>query len=169
MTRINRATREEGFSTLEVMVAIMLVTILMLGMGMSSLTSERSSRDLEDNDLIAERARMLIDRITAQPFGLTTDGAPTSAEVESLFTMDTNISDVTLQQLALHQPDGVWTFTDATFQLPGTWTVRVDTDLNGNGIEESDGFEDSGNLLRIAVEFDGRLIYQATRANITVE
>ena len=109
------------------------------------------------------RARSIVDRVSAQPFGVEGEGAPLAGDVALLFSQAEGQVPVTLLQLAESQPDGIYEFTTTDADLSGTWSVVVDHDIDGDGAIAGD-LETSDDVLRVVVRYDGRDVLRAVKA-----
>ncbi len=166
--------RQRGFSLLEMCVAMVVLSVVILNTGVAILNSCRSNHALRCEERVFSMARRLLDRVASQPWG---SGAakPTAGAIERLFTQLDRPVPVTLMQLATAQPLGTWSFRVDDFDTPGLWSVVVDHDLNSRRVASAsaaDGAVDSvvmrsepqSDLIRIVVRFDGCDIISMVRS-----
>ena len=161
-------TKTAGNTLVEILTAVAVGTVLIVTSAATFLAASQSQREMVDEEVVFTRARTLLNRVTSQPFGLPDDANPTVRGVNTLFSLDGEISTVTLQQLANGADDGEWSFVDSQFAVSGEWTVRVDRDLNSNG-EIDPGLETTGDCFRIQILFDDRVVLQTSRATDNTE
>lgn len=156
-----------GFTIIEMVMALSFLLVSLVGVGLAIHAGVRTTRELRERQIVQTRAQMYVDRLVRLNFGESSDPEPTRAQLEELFDDDTDLGTVTLMSLTRYpRRDGGWTFERKGFPVPGSWTVQVTQDLDGDGAVGGD-LEEDGLLVRITVSFDGEAILTTIRGKET--
>ncbi len=154
---------EGGFTLLEVMISIGLLSFVFMGVSGGVLSGLQCSQETIERNVIKNRAQIYLNRVMSLNFGSSSDSEPTDAQLNELFDDDADIGTVTLASLAqAPEEDDGWVFTLNDFPVEGSWCVAVDQDLNADGSVEGT-VEESGKLVRITVFFDDETILWTIR------
>ena len=170
-----------GFTLIEVTVALAIATVLALAVALGVQSSAAASTEARELVLVQSQANQLLGMITTQPMGTPGDPDPTTGELDEIFDLDADSGPITVQQLT-RWPAGSdgWEFSTPNSTVAGTWRVKVDRDLDGDGAVHStaplspgtppasaqeviERLEYSGEVFRVRVFFDGRLVLAANR------
>jgi prepilin-type N-terminal cleavage/methylation domain-containing protein len=154
---------EEGFSLLETMIAVSVLAITFVSLGAAVLTGVNSTLQQKERDTVRNQALRYMERLQKLSFGDFTDPAPDTSDLEQLFDDSAEKPDLTLAQVRTPVDDDGHMFRIAGFETRGTWEVRIDRDVNGNGVldDEEDDFDD---LLKIQILFEGQPILTTYRS-----
>ena len=164
MERRNDRDPGAGFTLIEVILGISVLLICTLALGLSLQAGAVAARELREEQVILSQSQSLLNRIISSEFGHDYDPDPTAAQLEELFDNDLDAGDITLWQLTRWPTaDGGWRFSLGDFPVDGEWRVRVDRDLNGNDLEDSD-LEAGRRIFRVNIFFNDRLILQTNRS-----
>ncbi len=174
--RANRTSKEQGFSLLEVLVALTFLTLIFLASGLTVQSSSLVARQMEEDLLIQTQAQNYVDLCLLQPFGRETDDNPLPDLLVEVFDNDEEPGDITLHQLTRWPvSDDGWRFELTSFPVPGEWRVSVTSDLDGDGgtgtttatgndATSLASVEASRGVFRISVFFNERPILTTNRA-----
>jgi type II secretory pathway pseudopilin PulG len=158
------AGRRGGFTLVELVLGMSILVISTLALGLSLQAGAMATRGMREEQVLLAQAETFVDRIVAQGFGHEYDPDPTASQVEEAFDGDADPGDVTLWQLARSpSADDGWKFRLTDFSVAGEWRIRLDQDLNGDGVV-SGTLESSKDVFRVRVFFDDRLILETNRA-----
>lgn len=172
----SRQDSDGGFSLLEVLFAMTFLTLAVVSVGMGVQSAALTTREIQEQLAIQNRAQGFVDGILAAPWGGPADEDPTAGLVSEVFDDDVEIGAVTLHQLSRWPAgDDGWRFTLASFPVTGEWRVQVDNDANDDGqvgavVAEGDPLkplydaETEQRVFRIRVFFNERLVLATNRA-----
>ncbi len=153
-----------GSSLLEVLIAIALCSMMLVGSGAALLTSKQTALALSDLELIQRHAKNIIGRVSHQRFGSLGGPPPLKETVDNILGVNGPVSNLSLCQLHEAQPYGIWTWQDPQLGLQGQWKLEVSNDLNNDG-EIDDPIEQSMSVFRITISFDNRPILETIRTD----
>jgi len=165
-TREARPGREDGFSLLELMIAVSFLATCLLGVGYAMQVGIRSTREMRERQVIQAWAQVYIDRLMFLNFGGATDPMPSSSQLNTLFSRDGGGVTVTLASLAKSPSGDGWTFQLQNFPVAGRWAVLVTRDVDGNGTVSGE-LEEGWLAVRIAISFEGWPILSTVRGRET--
>ena len=156
--------RETGFTLIELMIALFVFMIVLLGLGHAAHTSLRASNEVAVQQLAMNQAQSFTDRIYRLNFGETTDPNPTTDQLDELFDDDQDFGNVSLVQLSRYPTteDG-WKFSLSDFPTTGEWMIQVDQDLDDDGVVLG-ALEEDGNIFRVRIYFEDALYLSTNRA-----
>ncbi len=143
------------------LVSSMLMTVLTtIGVGLR--TGHDANRAMQRRAQLTVVCSELLDRLFRLDFGQSGAASVTAAQLDELFDDDDDLGSGTLSSLRIQPGSRGFQFTIAEFPWGGTFEVRVDSDLNGDG-DEADDREGRADLLRINVLCDGVLVLESLR------
>ena len=161
-----------------------MLTVVSLTVGMSLFVSAQATGEMREDVLLEQRANQLLEVIRSRPFGMSTDSDPTTAALDEIFDFDADAGPITVHQLSRWPlSDDGWIFQLASSELPGTWRIKVDQDLDGDGSVNttpplSNGppadsaeviarLEYSGSVFSVRVFYDGQAVLATNVAEET--
>lgn len=152
-----------GFSLVETMLTLVLAVLVVYSVHatlQTSIKGQVASAQLHETQRMAND---FLSRLRCISFGLLTDPPASSLALDELFDDDDDFGPITLHQLAVAVANPGYTFRIGMRGLVGTWRIKVDRDLDGDGLTTGprEGRED---LLHIAIFFEERLIVSTIRA-----
>jgi len=158
----DKRERPYGFTIVEIMVTLAVFAIFALAMGAMVTKGYSSERAIEDQATVTATANTLLGRINAVQFGTTSDAAPTTAQINEFFDSNSDLGNITFQQLRIAQgTSGYIGFTISG--LSGTVKLTISNDLDDNG--NTTGFrEGRTDLYRVEVKYNNNLILRTYRA-----
>jgi prepilin-type N-terminal cleavage/methylation domain-containing protein len=152
-----------GFSLVEVLLATTVLAVAAMAVASGGATAHVAERTLDLQTLAEARGHSYLERLVAVPFGNASDGPADAAELTEVFDEDDLLGTVTLHELRAFGPAE---FTVPASATPGRWRVVVSDDLDADGdvdAEDATQAEGRGDILRISVFYDGRLVAQTIR------
>lgn len=155
--------RTAGFSLVETMITLVLAVLVVYSVHSTLQTT--LSGQVAANQLYATQrmANDLMARLRAISFGTVTDPPASALALDELFDDDEDFGPITLHQLAVAPSAPGYSFRTNMQGVVGTWRVKVDRDLDGNG--DTDGpREGRDDVFRIAIFFDEALVLSTLRA-----
>jgi hypothetical protein len=171
---------ESGFSLLEALFALSILTLILVTVGMGVHSAALSTREMQERFAVQAMAQTFLDTILAVPFGSDADPDPAGGQISEVFDLDATLGDITLHQLRRWPAvDRGWTFVLGDFPVEGVWRIQVDHDLDDDGgvgtvaaasfdsaadIQSLETLESSRSVFRIRVFFNDRLILATNRA-----
>lgn len=161
-----RGRRMEGFSLLELMIAVSFLATCLLGVGYAMQVGIRTTREMRERQIIQSWAQVYMDRLISLNFGKMTDPAPTKSQLDTLFSQAGGTTAVTLASLTNSPSGDGWTFRLQDFPVEGQWAVLVTRDVDGDG-SISGELEENGLAVRIAISFDGWPVLSTVRGRET--
>jgi len=142
---------QAGLSLIEVLIAVSILGISFIALGSSVLTGAKSTMAMEGRSVVRNQGLRYMERLQKLSFGDILDAAPDSAVLDRLLSDEADIPDVSLFQIATPVDDFGHRFRIAGFEQKGTWEIRVNRDINGNGV--IDGDEVHNDILRVEILF----------------
>lgn len=155
-------TRESGFSMIEVLLSVTMLGITFISLGGAVMTGVKSTKDMDSRNVVRNQALRYVERLHLLNFGASDDAAPTTGDLDAMFSDSIDPPDLSLYQLATPVAQDGLMFDLTGFEAKGTWEVRVNRDVDGNGTINAT--EALGDVLRIEVVFDGRPVLTTFRA-----
>lgn len=154
---------EHGFSLVETMITLVLAVLVVYSVHSTLRTTLTGQVAANEMHAIQRMADDLLMRLRTIGFGTDTDPPVSGLALDELFDDDEDFGPITLHQLVVGPTDGGYTFRVNSNGLVGTWRIKVDRDLDGDG--DTDGpREGRRDLLHIAIFFDDRLVLSTLRA-----
>ena len=154
---------EAGFSLIELMGALVVLTIMLLGL-QSTLFSSIKTR--ASNKVQEHRNRLAIDymqRLKKIPFGTAADPVATAAQLTELLDDDQDFGTVTLQQIDTAPAAPGYSFTTLLEGVTTDWRITINNDLDRSGV--ADGFrEGRQDLFLVEIYAENRLMLRTFRA-----
>ena len=125
---INRASTDEGFSLVEVVVALMVFSLIAIGVGYSTLSIIRITEDTRSRQIATNLATTEIDntRAAADPFSIV-NGSYTSVVGTTTFTINRATSWVTLSGADVACGSGTGTLQAKRVNVTVTWAGILNT------------------------------------------
>lgn len=179
-------TEQAGFTLIEVILTFSILAVATTALGLVELSNAQRQRDLKARDIAFARGQAFMERILRMPFG-SPDAVPlTSVQYDRLFGSDEDVRTMSLTQIQQRDLnlDGVIDEQPISFRLEGVedagvWEIRVDTDLDGNGLiepsillENGESFETRegrNDLMRIEIRRNGVVVLRTIRARTPQE
>ena len=113
--------------------SILAAALLALGLGLQSVSAV--SREVQTDLVVQMKGQDLVDLMLVLPTGTPTDPDPTAEQLDEMFDGDDDPGTITLYQLSRAPLLSTgWEFSLTSFEIPGTWRVRADFDMNGDGL-----------------------------------
>ena len=167
---------DEGFTLLEVLFALTLLTLMLITVGMGIHSAAVVAQEIQRDLMVQTRAQAFVDSALAVSFGNITNLDPTAEQLNEMFDEDPVLGDITLHQLSRWPTaDEGWRFSLAKFPVDGEWRVQVSHDLNDDGVIAGQvestldavalrALEESKQVFRIRVFFNDKLILATNRS-----
>ncbi len=164
MKKVRGRCSTGGFTVLEVMLVTSMMMTVLATVSVGIRAGNSANEELRRRSVLTAMSSDLMDRLFSIRFGEPGDGEATAAQLSELFDDDDLLGNITLS--GMRKPPGVpgYTFQFANFPYDGTWEVRVNADLNGDG-DEDDAADGQGGLFRINLYYDGVLILESMRTS----
>jgi len=152
---------QAGLSLIEVLVAVSILGISFIALGGAVMSGVKSTMAMERRSVVRNQGLRYMERLQKLGFGDILDAAPAAADLDGLFDDKADIPDLTLFQIATPVDQFGHRFRIAGFEEKGTWEIRVNRDINGNGVV--DGDEVNNDILRVEILFEGEPILTTFR------
>jgi hypothetical protein len=176
---------------IEVMVTLGVLAISIGGFAMVVLSTQSTTSEMRDRDLVRAQAVKYMERLLRIPYGSQFDPTATAAQVQDFFDDNTVVAGtglMTLKSLETGVGQPGWRFVVEGFEVEGVWAVEVNSDLDGNGVftgirgtdapttgnvlhTAGDGSsvvtlisENDTNLMRIEIFWNGESVLRSLRA-----
>lgn len=152
-----------GFSLVETTMALVLAVLVVYSVHatlQASIKGQVGSARLHDSQRLAND---FLARLRHISFGLATDPPVSALALDELFDDDDDFGPVTLHQVVVGPTEPGLSFTTAIDGVIGRWRIKVDRDLDGDGIIAGDR-EGRDDLLHITIWFEDRLMVETLRA-----
>jgi len=162
-TSIRKRNRCGGFSLVEVMIVTAMMATVLTTIGVGLRSGHAANREMQRRSQLTLVCGEVMDRLCRIPFGAITDAAATAAQLNELFDDDDDLGTATLCSLRVPAGNPGFSFDLDNFPFGGSFEVRVDDDLNGDG-DTNDTFEGRDDLLRIQILHDGIPILESMRS-----
>lgn len=162
-TNADPARAEAGFSLVEAMLTLVLAVLVVYSVHATLQASIKGQVASTQMHSVQRMASDFLSRLRRISFGLFTDPPASALALDELFDADDDFGPITLHQLAVAPDNPGFTFRTGIDGVVGTWRIKVDRDLDGDG-STSGPREGRQDLLRIAIFFDERLILSTIRA-----
>jgi prepilin-type N-terminal cleavage/methylation domain-containing protein len=161
-----RTTEPDGFTLIEVVIAMVVISAVILGVGFTIFSVHGAGAKLEGEQIVFAQAETILDTLMSIRFGRPTEGPATDAQMIELLDSDTFPGDVSLHQVKQRCPAD---FQLDGFPVPGDWRLTIDTDLNEDG-DMAGPAEGRPDIFRITVFHDGvRIVSILRRGGYVVE
>lgn len=155
-----------GFTIVEVLVTALFLAVGFASLGLAVLTGMRSTEDLGQRNLVQNQALSYMERLQKLKFGAKEDLAPGADQLDQLFDDSLEAPNLSLHQLRRPISEDGLRFRLANFEREGEWEVRINQDLNGNGVLDPE--EDLDDLLRVEIFFNFQPVLTTFRARPAV-
>jgi prepilin-type N-terminal cleavage/methylation domain-containing protein len=162
---MNTRKNERGLSLIEVLVAVAVLGISFIALGGAVMAGVRGTVSMGKRSIVRNQSLRYMERIQKLSFGDILDADPSVTQLNDLFDDKAEIPDVTLFQIATAVDADGRKFRIAGFEERGTWEVRINRDINGNGV--IDGDENYNDVLRVEVLFEDEPILITFRTRPT--
>lgn len=149
-----------GFSLIEVIMTMAILAIVAMALALTGVSNRAAERRMKEREARHTMATSLLSRLETLPWGNVSQDEPTSEQLDKLFGSDLPFSDddaPSISQLSLMSP---MSFNLEGTTASGTWTIYIDSDLDGNGIVEESEFTREGrtDLRRIEIRYRGQTV-----------
>ena len=155
--------RQSGFSLFEITVLLVVISVATLSTASGILSAQKATNSTRRERELLSLADGLLGRMRSLSVG--TGGAATALQITDIVARDGASSGVpapSLSELRGASPMA-WQYAGSDAAAMGTWTILIDSDLNGDG-DTLDPLEGTDEVLRIAISFDGRLLVEGVRS-----
>jgi len=171
-----KRNNSRGFTLIEVILAFSILAVAMAVLALVEISNARNSSALKQRDIAFARGQAMMERIMRLPFGSPNSPPLSGSDLDRLFGSDDDAQAISLTQLQQRDTNGDGTIDQEPFRFQlegvedaGTWEVRVDSDLDGNGLIEATVAgvptrEGRGDLLRIEILHNGRAVLKTLRS-----
>lgn len=123
-----------GTSLVDAVVSMGVLVVCAGGLGVSVMSTQKASTEMQRRDMIRAQAYRYIERLLGVPYGVTTDPAATTGQIQDLFDDNASVPNgVTLMSLRTAVNGEGWRFGIGGFEAAGVWEVEINSDLDGNG------------------------------------
>jgi len=152
---------QAGLSLIEVLIAVSILGISFIALGGAVMTGVKSTMSMERRNVVRNQGRRYMERLQKLSFGDILDSTPATGDLDSLFDDKADVPDLSLFQIATPVDQFGRRFRIAGFEEKGTWEIRINRDINANGV--IDGDELNNDILRVEIIFEGKPILTTFR------